>query len=380
MSLTGTAFFAALAAATVCTVLATLLLWARIPGPAPVRWASRVALIGLCQATAICVVAAWINTSYGLYASWDDLLGRTGGGPVAMPGPPPERARFLRGDAGMRQTYVRGPHSALSGQVMVWTPPQYDDPRFRRSSFPVVMLLHGVPGSPQSWLEQGHMPGDYAKLLRSGASRPFILAVPVIDPGGMDTDCSDVPGHKVATWLSRDVPDLVRHHFRTAKDPRSWGLLGISTGGYCAAKLPLQYPKVFGAGAALDPDPLTGAQGALPDPGLRERNSPTWLVAHTDHAGVGLFLATSRQDRASPPSLIEQFRQAALGSGVRLRTMVAPSGGHNYHTWISMYPAAFSWLSEELSGPEQPGQPAQADRTAGQMDDRTTGRPTGAGR
>ncbi|CAM5483718.1 esterase [Streptomyces abikoensis] len=362
MSLTGTAFFAALAAATACAVLATLLLWSRVPGPAPARWLARVLLIGLCQVTAICVVAAWINTSYGLYASWDDLLGRAGGaGPVAMPGPPPERARFLRGDAGMRQTYVRGPRSALSGQVMVWTPPQYDEPRFRRTPFPVVMLLHGIPGSPQSWLDQGHMPADFAKLLRAGTTHPFILAVPVINPGGLDTDCADIPGHKIATWLSTDVPDVIRHHFRTAKGPRSWGLLGISTGGYCAAKLPLQYPRVFGAGAALDPDPLNGAQGALTDPGLRERNSPTWLVAHTKPTGtdVGLFLATSRQDRSSPPSLIEQFEQAAAGSGVRLRTMLAPEGGHNYHTWISMYPAAFAWLSEELAGPEglPPGGP-----------------------
>lgn len=373
MSLTGTAFFAALAAATAGAVLATLLLWSRVPGPAPARWLARVLLIGLCQVTAICVVAAWINTSYGLYASWDDLLGRAGGsGPVAMPGPPPDRARFLRGDAGMQQTYVRGPRSALSGQVMVWTPPQYDEPRFRRTPFPVVILLHGIPGSPQSWLDQGHMPADFAKLLRAGTTHPFILAVPVINPGGLDTDCADIPGHKIATWLSTDVPEVIRQHFRTGKGPRSWGLLGISTGGYCAAKLPLQYPRVFGAGAALDPDPLNGEQGALTDPVLREHNSPTWLVAHAKPAadgagGVGLFLATSRQDRSSPPSLIEQFEQAASGSGVRLRTMLAPAGGHNYHTWISMYPAAFAWLSEELTGPggRPPAVPPPGGRSPG---------------
>ena len=32
--------------------------------------------------------------------------------------------------------------------------------------------------------------------------------------------------------------------------------MGISTGAFCAAKLPLQYPKVFRAGAALDPAAL----------------------------------------------------------------------------------------------------------------------------
>ncbi|MEV4431912.1 alpha/beta hydrolase-fold protein [Streptomyces sp. NPDC049555] len=349
-SLTGTAFFALLVVACLLAVLAALLLWTRIPGPGAVRWAGRLALIVLCQATAICVVAVWINSSYGLYASWDDLMGRTSeSGPVAMPGPPAERARFTRGDGGMRETYFRGAHSQLSGQVMVWTPPQYSEPGHRHTAFPVVVLLHGVPGSPQSWLEQGRMPGAYERLLTEGTTRPFILAVPIINPGGVDTDCSDVPGRKVATWLADDVPELLRRHFRTEAAPESWGLVGISTGGFCAAKLPLQYPHVFGAGAALDPDPLDGDGGAIADPELRRRNSPMHLVRHSD-ADVALFLATSRQDRDSPPRYIEEFQREAADSAVRLKTMLLPTGGHNYGTWINLYPAAFSWLAEQLGG------------------------------
>ncbi|MEV5508896.1 alpha/beta hydrolase [Streptomyces orinoci] len=351
LSLTGTAFFALLVAVTVLAVLATLLLWARIPGPRPLRWLGRVLLIGLCQVTAICVVAVWINTSYGLYASWEDLLGRDGdtAGPVSMPGPPAQRAKFTKGDNGLRETYFHGARSSLSGQVMVWTPPQYDDPRYRKTGFPVVMLLHGVPGSPQSWLEQGKMPGSYRKLLREGTTRPFILAVPIINPGGVDTACSDIRGRKVATWLASDVPDLVRHHFRTAHGPGSWATLGISTGGFCAAKLPLQFPKVFSAGAALDPDPLNGDGGAITDQELRKRNSPIWLVRHTQ-ANVALFMATSRQDRDSPPRYIEDFQREAVGSQVRLRTMLLDRGGHNYRTWVTLYPAAFAWLAEQLPG------------------------------
>ncbi|MBB4893970.1 pimeloyl-ACP methyl ester carboxylesterase [Streptomyces olivoverticillatus] len=353
LSLTGTAFFALLIAACVLAVVAALLLWPKIPGPRPVRWLGRIALIGLCQATAICVVAVWINSSYGLYASWSDLFGRTGDtGPVAMPGPPAQRAKFTRGDNGIRETYFRGSRSKLSGQVMVWTPPQYDEPAYRHTAFPVVLLLHGVPGSPQSWMEQGKMPGAYERLLKAGGTRPFILAVPIINPGGVDTDCSDVRDRKVATWLASDVPELVRSHFRTGRAPHSWGVLGISTGGFCAVKLPLQYPKVFGAGVGLDPDPLDGTGSTLSDPELRRRNSPTRLVRDSK-ADVGLFLATSRQDRVSPPRYIEEFQREAAGSRVRLKTMLLATGGHNYGTWITLYPAAFGWLGEELG--EGPG-------------------------
>lgn len=304
MSLTGTVFQVVLAIVTGLAVLATLLLWARIPGPPPVRWLARLVLIGLCQLTAIAVVAVGINNSYGLYASWDDLLGTDKGArQIAMPGPPPKRAKFNHASNNMLDTYFRGTHSHLSGQVIVWTPPQYDEPQFRKTRFPVLMLLHGVPGSPESWLEHGEMPDAFEQLVKGNQAHPFILAMPVINPGSIDTDCSDTTLHKTATWLAQDVPDLIGHHFRTLPGPKAWGLMGFSTGGYCAAKLPLQYPRVFGAGAALDPDPLTGDTQVLTDPALRHRNSPTWLIEHSPKAraaNVGLFLATSAQDRLSP--------------------------------------------------------------------------------
>lgn len=368
MSLTGTWFFVVLITTTVLSVIGTLVLWSRIPGPTPVRWGSRLAMIFFCQATAIAVVAAWINTSYGLYASWSDLLGTNTSNPenVAMPGPPASRAKFTHAqgepsEGGLLDTYFHGAHSALSGQVIVWTPPEYNDPAYAHTDFPVLILLHGVPGSPQSWLENGRMPGAFQNLVAQHQSHPFILAMPVINPGSVDTDCSDLPGRKVATWLATDVPELIRHKFRTISGPKGWGLMGFSTGGYCSAKLPMQFPDVFGAGAALDPDPLTGDPDVISDTTLRRHNSPTWLAQHTraDLSGVSLFLATSRQDRDSPPTYIEQFARDAVeyGSGVHVQTMVVPAGGHNYNTWTSMYPAAISYLSAQLEAPRQSSPP-----------------------
>lgn len=194
------------------------------------------------------------------------------------------------------------------------------------------------------------MPGAFADLLKQNKVHPFILVMPVVNPGSVDTDCSDLPNRKVATWMTTDVPDLVSHKFRTLPGPRGWGLMGFSTGGFCAAKLPLQFPKVFGAGAALDPDPLTGDESVLPDPAVRRLNSPTYLVRHTK-SRVRLFLATSQQDRFSPPSYIETFQASARVTPVEVRTLVLPSGGHNYNTWSAEYPAAFGWLSQWLSAP-----------------------------
>ena len=347
VSLTGSSFFYVMIIATVLAMVATLLLWGRIPGPSPLRWFSRVVLIGICQVTAIAVVAVWINNSYGLYTSWDDLLGEDNGSVVAaMPGPPANRAVFTQAANGMLDTYFHGKYSKLSGEVLVWTPPQYDEPQYKTYRFPVMMLLHGVPGSPSSWLEEGGMPGTIATMMADGTVKPAIVVIPVINPGGIDTDCSDTPARKNATWLSKDVPELIDHQFRTLTEAKAWGLIGLSTGGLCSVKLAMQYPRSFGSAVAMDPDPFSGDPNVLTDPELRKLNSPLYLAQRKPD--VSLFVATSAQDRFSPVSNI-----TALQHAVQLPTTLAPplvlaEGGHNWNTWARMYPTVFPWLSDHL--------------------------------
>ncbi|MEU7060453.1 hypothetical protein [Streptomyces sp. NPDC046197] len=201
MSLTGTPFFVDLIVATVVAMVGTISLWARIRGPRPVRWLAHAVMIGLCRLAAISVVATCINDSYGLYGFWDDLMGNMDNtNAVAMPGPPVQRAKFSHSTkGGALDTYFHGQKSALSGQVLVWKPPQYDEPAYKNVRFPVIMLLHGVPGSPESWLEHGGMPGAFSELLRQRKVHPFILAMPVVNPGSVDTDCTDLPNRRVAS-------------------------------------------------------------------------------------------------------------------------------------------------------------------------------------
>jgi enterochelin esterase-like enzyme len=361
MSLTGTALLALLIALCTVVVLGTLFLWpSQMPRHASsgVRrcmvWLTRLLLIGLCQATAIAAVAGWINDGFGLYTSWGDLLGTTAKTEVTaaggMAGPPAISARFTRGSDAIFTTYFRGHASHLAGQVRVWTPPQYDEPAYRHSRFPVVMLLHGVPGSPESWIEAGGFPRVVKALLAEDRVKPFILVLPVINPGYVDTDCSDIGSAKNATWLVKDVRGLVDYRFRTISGPRGWGLMGISTGGLCAAKLPLQFPDVFRTGVSLDPDPMAGDPDVISQPTARRLNSPLWLVRH-HHPRVSLLLATSSGDRSSPPANIEALRLAARRP-TDVTALILASGGHNWHTWQQMYPTVLPWLSSRLSSPE----------------------------
>ncbi|MFD0330688.1 hypothetical protein ACFQZC_27000 [Streptacidiphilus monticola] len=168
MSLTGNAFFILLVVVTVVAVVATLLLWNQVRGPRAVRLVTRLVLIGVCQLTAIAVVATWINNANGLYTSWADLFGeQQGAGPVAAGA---AQTVFTRGEGATQETTFRGRWSGVTGQAIVWTPPQYQDPKYAHDSFPVMMLLHGVPGGPLSWIRGGQVLTALGRMMTSGRS------------------------------------------------------------------------------------------------------------------------------------------------------------------------------------------------------------------
>jgi enterochelin esterase-like enzyme len=198
--------------------------------------------------------------------------------------------------------------------------------------------------------EGGDMPQALARMTADGTVRPAIVVIPVIDPAGVNTTCSDVPGHANATWLADDVPTLIRAHFRTLPAPHGWGLAGLSTGGLCAVKLAMQYPHIFTAAAAMDPDPFTGDPTALPNPIVRQHNSPLWLAV--GKPDVSLLLATSAQNPISPVENLVALQDAIAPPTTVAPLLILAQGGHNWGTWQRMYPTVFPWLSHHLSPPE----------------------------
>ena len=350
MSLTGQAFYYTTIIGTILGITATLLLWSRVRGVGVLRALQRIGMLVLCQVCAIAVTMTWVNDQYGLYASWSDLLGTNGSGHLVMSGPPPKTANFTSAMRGSESTFFRGPESRLAGEVFVWTPPQYHQAAYKHDRFPVIELLHGVPGEAQDWMTKGDMPGRLARMMAAGKLKPAIVVMPTLDPGGVDTDCSDTPRAKVATWLAKDVPRLLDRHFRVMAEPKGWALAGFSTGGFCAIKLAMQYPKIFGIGGGMDSDPFNGDPTVLTDPALRKANAPTTLAA--ERPPVQLFAGTSVQDHWSPPSHI-----TALQRVVRYPTVLAPpyilsGGGHNWHTWGSIEPPLFAWMNTVLAPPQ----------------------------
>ncbi|WP_225846195.1 esterase family protein [Streptomyces sp. HPF1205] len=345
MGLTSRWFAVLLFVIAIGAMAGAVILWSKVRGPRPLKVAARVGMIVLCQITAILVVMVMVNNQYGFYASWDDLLGNANSGgkatPTATTTPvrPDYRVRFTDYSQGFQRASVRGWDSGTKGDVIVWLPPQYGKKEFAHTRFPVIEVLHGIPGTPHSFLRGMRLGQIMQDEITAGRAEPAILVLPTITPDRVNTGCADVPGKsKVGTWLTDDVVKTVEHNFRALPAPRGWAVMGISTGGYCAARLALEYPNRFAAGAALAPD--------NPADGVR---SPLWLARNT-RPDTQLLVESSLQDPESPPAYADQITVAAQPPTV-VTTMRVKNGGHNWKTWGRMFPDAFTWVSGRIEAP-----------------------------
>jgi hypothetical protein len=375
MGLTSRYFFDAALVAVVVLPLGTLLLWNRLRGPRPLRAALRLAMIGLCQGTAVVLAGLLINNSFQLYDSWSDLLGRDGTpgpivearpaaapvGPSAAAAGSPAGTGTGTGDlvnahlfkpypkvSGAYSATVTGDRSKVTGEVLVWLPPQYFEPAYADSDFPVVQLLSGAPGSPSSWLLGMAGPQFLTSAVTDRTAHPFILVSAAInvDPP-KNPDCSNIPGGpQVATWLTADVPELVETSFRAESARADWGLMGFSEGGLCASKLALQYPGQYAAGVSLSGDDHPDGDLLKPGTDAYQVNSPIWLIRHPQAEPVALLLTGTMQDGSTAAEADAISREAVPPVSVDL--LVSRRGGHNGGVWRAVEPQAFAWLSAHV--------------------------------
>ena len=401
MSLTGWPMLFTAALLVLAAPVLTHTLWTRVRGPRPVRLVTRLSMIGVCQVTAILLGFIIVNNHYNFYSSWDDLLGDDAGPGVithqsAVDGPhrggrgPGTRVRpegpaqdFEPAGGGALAATFRGPLTGLSSHddVYVWLPPQYSDPAYAKSSFPVVMLFPGFPGTPQTWF--GAMAGQEAllKQLRAdpGVTTPFVLAAVNINmEKGVNTNCTDIPGGpQVASFITQDVRPMLERSFRVMTDRRGWGLMGYSEGGLCAGKLLVQYPQDFSAAVQMSGDvrpdgvvrPLRRARAgreldavAVPAPQARAPGGAPGrrLAGGRHHARAGPGAPAGRPGQrlpaAQPVRRAQRQRVARLAAaGLRLAEPAARAGG-----------AAGLVLSRGFAAQDRgPRRPDHGSRTAG---------------
>ncbi|MER5733052.1 alpha/beta hydrolase-fold protein [Streptomyces sp. NPDC002138] len=342
--------------------------WPRLSGPGRRAVLGRIGLqLALTLTTGLPLLLA-VNGAYGFYSSWHDILALSRDEPVAAARGTAERGLIVSGTHSWRYggsadpavigridaVTVRGARSGLNGQAYVHLPPEYlrASPA-ERERFPVVLALSGFPSTTGVLIDLFRYPQVALDAVRAGAMRPAVLVMmtPTVAPP-RDTECVDVPGGpQVETFFARDLPEAVAAHYGLTRDPRGWGVMGNSVGGYCALKLALRAPDAYRAAAGLSAsyqaarDDETGDLFGG-DAALRRENDLLWRLRSLPQPPVSLLVASSRKGEKQYPQTREFI--GAVRAPARVSSIVLDSGGHNYETWNREVPSALQWLVGRL--------------------------------
>ncbi|MFK0043731.1 alpha/beta hydrolase [Streptomyces sp. NPDC090741] len=261
-------------------------------------------------------------------------------------------------------TTLDGKKSGFKGKVWVWAPKEYNDPKFAKSGFPVMIALPGGAGYPNNyWMGTDlGLQTSISKWYAEGKSKPFILAMPVLNPGpddkGIYWDGSDIPDQpKMGTWLTEDVPDLMKENFRTIKSRDGWAYMGSSTGGFASLKAVLKYPEKFKAAICSGPD-------IVPDSSLwkghekeKAENNPELLAkAMLDKKGApDVYLAFQVGDNENNKKTLPDVQKfvATYGKGpIHTSLRIIPGGQHNAKTYVpNMGEGPIQFISKVMEGP-----------------------------
>ncbi|MEU6890456.1 alpha/beta hydrolase-fold protein [Streptomyces sp. NPDC046557] len=261
-------------------------------------------------------------------------------------------------------TTLDGKKSGFKGRVWVWAPKEYNDPKFAKSGFPVMIALPGGSGFPVNyWMGTDlKLEASISKWYSEGKSKPFILAMPVLNPEGEKSnkywDASDIPGQpKMGTWLTDDVPDLMRENFRTIKSRDGWAYMGSSTGGFASLKAVLKYPEKFKAAICSGPDIVPDSLLWTGHEKEKAENNPELLAKQLlDKKGSpDVYLAFQVGDNESNKRTLPDVQKfiATYGKGpIHTSLRVIPGGQHNAFTYVpNMGEGPIQFISKVMEGP-----------------------------
>jgi len=205
---------------------------------------------------------------------------------------------------------------------------------------PVLYLLHGLTDDHSGWTR-------YTSVERYAEE----AGLAVVMPSAYHSFYTDeVHGHRYWTYLSEELPSLVRSLFRVSDRPEDTFVAGLSMGGYGALKLALTHPDRYAAAASLS--------GTLDIRYLTELEDRAAIV-HRAFDGrfgdeVDLFALLSAATTV-PPLYVgcgtsdglldanERFIAAATAAGTPLTVDLRP-GDHEWRLWDAMIEDVIAWL------------------------------------
>jgi S-formylglutathione hydrolase FrmB len=229
-----------------------------------------------------------------------------------------------------------------------------------RPALPVVVLLHGSPGSPGDWTEGGQAQATADAWAAQHRGVAPIIVMP--DSNGSltdDTECVDGPVGRVETYLTVDVPAAVQKMFGTQPPGPRWAVVGLSEGGSCAIMLALRHPRLFSTFAdfsgLLGPrlsdtnadtadtvaELFGGSQQEFAD------HDPATLLRAGRFPGMGGWFEVGATD-ADPLAAARELAPLAAAAGIDTCLVVVVDGAHTFDVWSSALRSSLPWVAARL--------------------------------
>ncbi len=214
-----------------------------------------------------------------------------------------------------------------------------------RDGFPVLYLLHGLSDDSSAWLR-------YTSIERYAAPLGLAVVMPQVQRSFY---ADEAHGARYWTFLSEELPTVVRSFFRVSERREDTFAAGLSMGGYGALKWALSRPEQFAAAAslsgALDLEALFRRPnrddlfGRVFDRVLRPEDDLFGLLARADVDDLpSLYVGCGTEDLIHPGNV--RFVDAATPAGVDVQVDFR-AGGHEWGLWDAMIRDVLDWLPLE---------------------------------
>lgn len=249
---------------------------------------------------------------------------------------------------GFRQVAV-GPNGGLvetgifPGETrpgIVYLPPGFTQAR----RYPVVYLLHGMPGSPSEYVSGTNLVGFADGQIASGGLAPFIAVLPAAGP--QDRYNGEWTGPIAAALVDQIVP-WVDANLPTLADRAGRVIAGLSAGGFGAVDIGLRHADLFGT-----IESWSGYFRPLHD-GTLKHASRQVLAANDPTKLAPALAATLRRDRtrfflSSGPAHSHWFKPAqTLAFDRELRALGVTTSYHLYALakgeWRAQVDTGLAW-------------------------------------
>ncbi|MBD8042350.1 hypothetical protein H9638_00845 [Arthrobacter sp. Sa2BUA2] len=313
---------------------------------------------------------AGVNVAYGQYptiASLFERPGTSGALPTRAPSspvPPPAAEAAWQPPPDMPQTgsvfSATIPESGSgypSNPALIYLPPAYlaSPPA---ENLPVLVLLHGQPGSPSDWFTAGQLAQVMDGFAAAHSGLAPVVVVPDLSAAGAANWplCLDSNAGRSATYLAVDLPAWVKANLASGlTDARQWAVAGYSYGGTCSLQLAVNFPEVYPTflDIAGESEPtIPGGRSALVDTyfggdaaAFTAQNALDKLPTRSfpDSAGI---VVVGRDDSVYAPQG-QQVYDAARAAGMDVQFQQL-DGGHSWTVWKAGLANNLDWLAGRL--------------------------------